>query len=767
MHKRIPQIRSPYEIASASLSFLGPGRQRHVALRYGFALAITGLALALSFAFDGPGGRPYYIFVAAVALSTWFGGWAPGLVSLLLASGLAHRFILDASVPDAKVRYAGFLAIAVIIFAMMAALEKALLELRRSHLRFGGIVQISDDAIITVDERQRITLFNPGAESIFGYRAAEVLGQSLNVLLPERYRPMHAAHMQAFANSADVLRPMNRRGTIHGLRKNGTEFPAEASISKFESNGEKIMTVRLRDVSERFSVEEELRRMAAIVESSQDAILAEDLQGRIAAWNPGAEKMYGYTAAEVIGQDARLLLPNDSSDEVAENVRRAREGVSTTYETVRVRKDGKRIDVAMTVSPIRNREGEVVGVSAISRDITERHRLEEQLHHSQKMEAVGRLAGGIAHDFNNLLSVIVGYGYMIQSSSDGDPGLRNSADQIMHAAKRASGLTRQLLAFSRKQVLHPEIVDLNGIVNTLNEMLPRLVGEDVDVRVVQGARLRSVKADPGQIEQCIMNLVVNARDAMPEGGKLTIETANVEFDGEAARQHNVEPGSYVMLAVSDTGQGMDEQTRTRIFEPFFTTKPSGKGTGLGLATVYGIVSQSSGYIWVYSEPGHGTTFKLYFPATAQGAEQAQISEHPELTLCGTETILLVEDEAGVRNLLTQVLEDKGYKVLAAANGPEALRLDRTFDGRIDLLLTDVIMPEMRGPQLGAELLARHPGMLVMYMSGYTDNALMHSGSLPDGTMFLQKPFTPDVVLRRVREVLDKTASEPRTERRVV
>ncbi len=759
--------RKPYRLAPAGLRLLGQGRQRRVLLRYGVALAATALGLALTLAFEHSGVRPYYFFIAAAAVATWFGGWAPGLVSFVFGAGLARRFAFNPGQADGEARYLAFLAIALLVFGLLALLDKTAVELRKSHLHFGGIVQISEDAIITVDERQRITLFNPGAETIFGYRAEEMIGRSLNLLLPERFRQMHAAYMQSFTNAPDALRPMNRRGTIYGLRKDGSEFPAEASISKFESYGEKVLTVRLRDVSERLLAEEGLRRLAAIVESSEDAIIGESFEGRITTWNPGAEKMYGYSATEIVGRSARRLLPPEAADEVTENVRRAREGVSTTYETVRLRKDGKRIDVAMTVSPIRDHDGAVVGVSTIARDITERHRLQEQLHHSQKMEAVGRLAGGVAHDFNNLLSVIVGYTYLIQSNSDGNDSLRNSADQIMNAAKRASGLTRQLLAFSRRQVLRPEIVDLNSVVGALSEMLPRLVGEDVDVRIVKAPDLPPVKADPSQLEQVIMNLVVNARDAMPNGGKMTIETAHVAFDTDEARHHSVEPGDYVLLAVSDTGLGMDEETRTRIFEPFFTTKEAGKGTGLGLATVYGIVSQSSGYIWVYSEPGHGTIFKIYLPATTEAAGRTLISRHPELAICGTETILLVEDEDGVRELLARVLRDKGYKVVAAANGPEALRLAASHEGGIDLLLTDVIMPEMRGHHLAAELTQRHPDTLVIYMSGYTDNALVHAGSLPEGTTFLQKPFTPDVVLRRVREVLDQAAAASHQTRRAV
>ena len=740
--------------------------ERNPLAAYAAALLLTVLAFAITLGFPAGESRPYYFLLAAVAVAAWIGGWSAGLLSFLLSAVLGLLFV--APLPGHSVvesgtlaRFVGFVATSLLVYLLAATLRRTATALHKSNLHFGGVVQISEDAIMTIDEEHKITLFNPGAERIFGYSAPEIVGRSVNLLLPERFREVHSTHLDAFSRAADVLRPMNERGTIYGRRKDGSEFAAEASISKFESNGDKIMTVRLRDVSQTLMAEEGLRRLAAIVASSQDAIIGEDLKGIITTWNPAAEKMYGYTAQEAIGSDARRLLPPGEADEVSENIARAREGVSSTYETTRMRKDGKRIAVALTVSPIRHRSGGIVGLSTVARDISERRRLEDQLRHSQKMEAVGRLAGGVAHDFNNLLSIIVGYAYLIQSSaSEGEP-IRGAAEQIMSAAEKAGSLTRQLLAFSRKQVLSPEVINLNQVTQGLGKMLPRLVGEDIDVRIVQGKDLRAIKADPSQIEQVIMNLVVNARDAMPDGGKLTIETANLYFDEQDARHHNVQKGDYVLLAVSDTGHGMDERTRVHIFEPFFTTKEAGKGTGLGLATVYGIVSQSNGYIWVYSEPGHGTTFKIYFPATFAAVPVATVAR-PELTVCGRETILLVEDETGLRELLAHVLRDKGYHVLEAGSGPEAFRAVAGHQGPIHLVLTDVILPEMRGQQVAEEISRRYPDTAIMYMSGYTDNALMHGGSLPEGTKFLQKPFTPDVVLRRIREILDEAAArQPR------
>ncbi|MFB3915106.1 MAG: PAS domain S-box protein [Terriglobales bacterium] len=741
---------------------MNPISEHKTLLRYGVAILATGVALAAAVAFRDPVVRPYFLFIGAAVVASWCGGWRPGIVASLLGGLCGFFFIFlpeqsrTGGSTDSLAKLMAFLGTLLLVFAITSALHGAMVALQRSNLRFGGVVQLSEDAIITIDDDLRITLFNPGAEQIFGYAAREVLGKPLNVLLPERYRAIHDMHVGAFANSPDVMRPMNARGHIFGLRKNGAEFPAEASISKFEAGNERVMTVRLRDVSERIAAERGLRELAAIVEFSADAIVGENLEGVITSWNKGAEKIYGYPANEVIGRDVRFLLPPDRSDEIMSNLEKVRHGISSTTETVRIRADGKPVNIMLTISPIRDKNGNVVGASTVAHDITEQKRLEEQLRQSQKMEAIGRLAGGVAHDFNNLLSVIVGYAYLMRFSVEKGHPLANAAEQVMNAAEKAGALTRQLLAFSRRQVLQPEVIDLNDVVYSMEKMLPRLIGEDIDLQTVRTPGLKSVKADPGQLEQVIMNLVVNARDAMPEGGKLTIETANIHFSEEEAQHHDVAPGDYVMLAVSDTGYGMDEQTRAHMFEPFFTTKESGKGTGLGLATVYGIVNQSSGHIWVYSEPGAGTTFKIYLPAVSDTAERSGISQTPEFTMAGSETVLVVEDEDSLRALIVNVLDSKGYKVLSAASGAAALKIFKESHGEIDLLLTDVVMPGMRGQELAHQLLRHSPRLPVIYMSGYTDNALMHAGSLPEGTIFLQKPFTPDIVLRKVREVLDST-----------
>jgi nitrogen-specific signal transduction histidine kinase len=387
-------------------------------------------------------------------------------------------------------------------------------------------------------------------------------------------------------------------------------------------------------------------------------------------------------------------------------------------------------------------------------DITERRQLGEQLRQSQKMEAVGRLAGGIAHDFNNLLTVIKGYSELMLEDLEGADPLRTEVDEIKKAADRAASLTRQLLAFSRQQVLAPKVVDLNTVVGNMDKLLHRLLGEDIDLFTILEPGLGRVKADPGQIEQVIMNLAVNARDAMPKGGKLTIETANVELDEHYTREHAVvKPGSYVMIAVTDTGVGMTDKVKSRIFEPFFTTKEVGKGTGLGLSTVYGIIKQSGGYVWVYSEVGLGSSFKVYLPRVDAPAEiTSPVSSLP--TRRGTETVLLVEDEDGVRALERQVLHKHGYNVLEARNGGEALLMCERHQGEIDMLLTDVVLEQMGGRELAERLLKVRPEMKVLYVSGYADDAIVHHGVLKPGMAFLQKPFTTEALARKVRFVLD-------------
>jgi PAS domain S-box-containing protein len=726
---------------------------------YGLAAGTCANALLLTLVVRAPGDKPlFFAFLAATAVTSWFAGWRPGLAAMLLSfalvSGLEYRFTQVRTTGSVALDIA-FAFTSVLIWVIASAAQFSTAQLRKSSTKFSGVVQISEDAIVTVGESHAITLFNPGAEKIFGYRAEEVIGRPIHLLLPERYRAMHAAHMKAFLASGDSLRAMSERTMIYGLRKDGSEFPAEASIAKFKAGPEMILTVRLRDISQRLQAEKGLRQLAAIVDSSEDAIISQSLDGVITTWNSGAEKMFGYAAEEIVGLNASILLPPKLREELSQEVEQVKQGASWKGETVRVRKDGRHIDVGLSISLLRGEKGTVPGLSIVARDITERKRLEEQLRQSQKMEAVGRLAGGVAHDFNNLLSVIVGYGYLIHANTTPDQPAHSSAQEIMTAAGRAGALTRQLLTFSRKQVLQPEVLDLNSVLKEMDQMLPRLIGEDIDLRIVHGQNLKRVKLDPVQIEQVIMNLVVNSRDAMPNGGKLTIETGDVSFDQWDATRHDVPPGHYVLLAVSDTGEGIDEKTQKLIFEPFFTTKEPGKGTGLGLSTVYGIVAQAKGHISLYSEPGSGTTFKIYFPATTEAAAEERAVFASKPALCGTETVLVVEDSELLRNLVTQFLRDSDYKVLTASDGQRALKVADEWPETIDLLLTDVVMPVLGGQELATKLSAKYPKLTILFMSGYTNSALLHQGAVEDGRSFLQKPFSPDLLLVRVREVLDR------------
>jgi PAS domain S-box-containing protein len=419
------------------------------------------------------------------------------------------------------------------------------------------------------------------------------------------------------------------------------------------------------------------------------------------------------------------------------------------------RRDGKTITVLLSGRPIRDDEGSEMSFELFAEDITERRALEQQLRSSQKMEAIGRLAGGIAHDFNNLLMVISGYCEFLLERVGKDPDLKQPAEEIRNAADRATSLTRQLLAFSRRQVLDPKILNLNDVVAENFTMLPRLIGEDIELVTVAGKDLWNVKADRGQIEQVIMNLVVNARDAMPDGGRLVIETANVSLDDAYVRQHPaMDIGDYVMLAISDTGIGMDAETQSHIFEPFFTTKGQ-KGTGLGLSTVYGIVKQSGGAIWVYSEPTRGTTFKVYLPRVAGVPEPARVQAPAGALAPGRETVLLVEDEANVRKLTRELLERQGYTVLEAVDGAHAIQLSIEYAGHIDLLLTDVIMPGINGRELADKVTLFRPGVSVLFMSGYTEDTIGNNNVLEEGASFLPKPFTFEALSRKVRQVLEE------------
>jgi two-component system cell cycle sensor histidine kinase/response regulator CckA len=507
---------------------------------------------------------------------------------------------------------------------------------------------------------------------------------------------------------------------------------------------------------------EELRaaeqRYRRLVENAPDAIYRSEFHPRPVCTfvNRRVTALTGYSQEEYYADPELVFKVVHLEDRKTLDAILRGEGPDVGMATLRwVHKNGTAIWIEQHHVMVRDDRGRLAAIECVARDITGRKRLEEQLLQTQKMEAIGRLAGGVAHDFNNLLTVINGYSAQaLESLNESDP-LHQEIEQINKAGERAASLTRQLLAFSRRQILTPRVLDLNGIVSDMDRMLRRVLGEDIRLVATLERGLDSVHADPGQIEQVIMNLAVNARDAMPNGGQLLIETANIELDDAyAQKQRAVVPGRYVMLAVSDTGHGMDQETQERIFEPFFTTKPKGEGTGLGLSTVLGIVQQSGGNIWLYSEVGKGTTFKVYFPRIAAKPDPPLQRSQAKLAT-GSETILVVEDEDGVRLLILSVLKRAGYKVLEARGGNEALSLCESHQGSIHLVLTDTVMPQMSGRELISRLTGFRPESKYLFMSGYTDKAIVQHGAFDPQTPFLQKPFTPAALAAKVRETLDK------------
>ena len=634
-----------------------------------------------------------------------------------------------------------------------------------------SILEAIPDAVAAVNQQGVMIQVNSQIEALFGYTRDELIGQKIEILVPDRQRPQHHLHREHFHQQPKIRR-MGSGLDLYGKRRDGSEFPVEISLSPVPVDGGFIVLSAIRDISDRKRIEEELRhaneeldrrktrelrdsqnRLALIVDSSQDAIIGKNLDGVVTHWNKGAEEIYGYTAQEMIGQPISVLAPAERSDEVPKILEKIRNGERVEYfESVRVTKDKRTLNMSISVSPIYDADGNVVGASTIARDITSRKKIEDQLKQSQKMEAVGRLAGGVAHDFNNLLGIVTACSELLRDRVDA--GSLEYIDNIREAAKRGSSLTRQLLAFSRRQPAQVQVLDLNDRLREVSKLLRPLMGDDVEITLLPRSANAIVEADPGQLDQIIVNLAVNARDAMPRGGKLIIETSVGDFDEFFAREHPpMTAGRYVMLAISDNGVGMDEGTRVRIFEPFFTTKEVGKGTGLGLATVYGIVRQAAGHILVYSEPGRGSTFKIYFPSADTKLEIA--ADRKEEALPPRRegvTILLVEDDTLMRHLTRKMLEDHGYKVLEAEDGKAALKVIGASAKPVDLTLTDVVMKGMTGPELLLRLSDSYPRMKSVYMSGYTGELVAGQG-LDSSVRLLEKPFTRVALLKTLDEVL--------------
>lgn len=628
------------------------------------------------------------------------------------------------------------------------------------------------DAIVVVDSDGRILQINSRTPELFGYSRKELIGQKIEVLVPERLRGEHHHHRDHYVEDPKVRR-MGAGLELYGRRRNGTEFPVEISLSPVSVLDGTIVLSAIRDISERKRMELELRRaheelerrsreqigeyrsrLAAIIDSSEDAIIGKNLEGIITSWNKGAERIYGYTPEEVVGKNIGLLAPSDRADEIPEILRKIARGESTEhYESIRVTKDGRHVNVSITVSPLRDAAGDIVGASAIARDITAQRRAEGQLRQAQKMEAVGRLAGGVAHDFNNILAIVNSCTEFLRDRIDRTSEPAIYIENIRKATERGISLTRQLLAFGRKKVIQPVVLDLNERLRETSKLLRPLMGDDVEVVLRDRSGPALVEADPGQIDQVVMNLAVNARDAMPRGGRFILETARVDFDAAFAGQNQpLAPGQYVMLAVSDEGSGMDKATQSRIFEPFFTTKEPGKGTGLGLATVYGVVQQSGGHIWVYSEPGHGTTFKIYLPSAEHRLGMAPERVEESAPIQRAATILLVEDDEIMRSLTARLLREHGYKVIEAGSGKLAMDLAKPSAGKIDVLLTDVMMPGMSGVELAERMTADRGDIKAIFMSGYTGELMTDHRGLESGAL-LEKPFTRTALLEALQKAL--------------
>lgn len=784
---------------------------------------------------------------------------------------------------------------------LVAAAVRDVTDRIRAEAKFRALLEAAPDAIIGIAEDGSIALVNAQAVRLFGYEREELIGVPVEILVPESKRAEHPARRDRYL-AEPVPRPMGAGIELAARRKDGSEFPAEISLSAIETEDGRLVSAAIRDVTERRQAAETRNRLASIVQSSHDAIVGKTLDGVITTWNPGAEQLYGYTAAEMIGRPADLLFPSGQRDIEARILDRISRGERVEqYHTERLRKDGSTIMVSLTISPIADATGTIVGVASVSRDVSERlraerkfrglleaapdamvgvtaagrialvnaqterlfgysrneligqpveilvpeyargshprhrvryirdpaprpmgagmqlaarrkdgsefpaeislssfhteegllisaairdvserleaqaererlkaaaerERLEAQLHQSQRLESLGQLAGGIAHDFNNLLAVMLNYAsFVAEDLSDavdaGDERWRSARQdiaQVVRAGERATALTHQLLAFGRREVVRPQVLNLNTVVLEVKQLLRRTLGEHIQLAPALANDLWHVLADPGQVEQVLVNLAVNARDAMPSGGALSIATANVTVDDDTDRP-GVDVGRYVELRVADTGTGMPADVRERVFEPFYTTKPKGEGSGLGLATVYGIITQAGGHAAIQSTVGAGTTVTALLPATDLLPSRGEEPTVATARRRGSENVLLVEDEDALREVTRRILERNGYHVVAAAGGPEAIELAEHSAEHFDLLLSDVIMPHLLGSELASRMKELRPGIRVLYMSGYAQPVLASQGTLDPGVVLVEKPFSETTLLHRVREVLETTA----------
>jgi PAS domain S-box-containing protein len=638
---------------------------------------------------------------------------------------------------------------------LVASVHAELLERRRAEESYRLLFDSNPHPMWVFDaETHDFLAVNDAAIAAYGYSREEFLAMTIEDIRS----PEGVDRLRSLLADPELETGLRNVGVWRHKRKDGSEFDAEVSSHDHRFEGRAARVVMSLDVTERLRSEQALRvseaRYRDLFENAGDLMATIDLEGRITAVNATFVRAVGYSHDELLQMRLEQLLPPEWQDQVLDAREQKLAGAETTvYEHELLAKDGQRVQVEVA-SRLMIENGEPVGTEAICRDITERKQLEEQLRQAQRLEAIGRLAGGVAHDFNNLLTVISGYAETLLEGRERSSEFE--LDQIAAAADRATVLTRQLLAFSRRQVLEPRVVDLNEVVDGVTPMLTRLIGEDVELVSSLDPDLHPVLADPSQLGQVLLNLAVNARDAMPDGGRVSILTANVELDDEYVAHHGESSvGSHVVLSFSDTGIGMDAETLSHVYEPFFTTKPVGSGTGLGLATVYGIVKQSGGSIWVYSEPGAGTTFKIYLPRSHAAVDsEAATPTRVAPAANGTETILLAEDEVLLRSLTARMLEKHGYQVVSAESSKDALRIVAENGRTFDLLLTDLIMPGLSGGALAKQVRAHAPGIRVLYMSGYSDEVVTRNGSLEPGAPFLEKPFSANELAAKVRETLD-------------
>jgi PAS domain S-box-containing protein len=642
-----------------------------------------------------------------------------------------------------------------------------------------AVVDSAVDAIILTDDAGTVLAFNPGAERMFGFAAGEVVGRNVKMLMPEPYHSEHDGYLARYRRTGE-RRIIGIGREVSGRRKDGFEFPIDLAVSELNAGGRRLYSAIARDLSPVRAAADALRQseesLRLLVNGIADhAMVLLERDGAIGAWNGGAERMFGYPERVIVGRNIEVLHPTD--DPAGPLLAEAAAYGKVETRGRRLRAGGSTFDAEVIIAAVYADDGALRGFAMVVHDITlqqaeadRREAFEEQVRQSQRLESIGQLAGGVAHDFNNLLSVVLGSVTLLEAtlrealvgSEDRDQVLADLR-QVEEAARRGAALTRQLLTFSRRDVVAPQVLDVDDVVENVSEMLRRTIGEHISLRFATDDSPRwRVLIDRGQLEQVLVNLAVNARDAMPEGGSLTIETRNEELDETFLQpEARMTTGPYVMLVVSDSGVGMAPEVAARAFEPFFTTKPAGSGTGLGLATVYGIVTGSGGVVRLYSEPGLGTAVKVYLPATSAEVTTLGVSaSEPELRVRhGNETVLVVEDEPAVRELARRLLVEAGYEVIVAPNGHDALEAWDECKGDVDLVITDLIMPGMSGRELAHRLRARRPTVNVLYMSGYTAGLLGEQAFLDEGEELVEKPFTRALLLRKVDAVLDRGVTE--------